>query len=201
VLPLPVALPSQAIFLMSYPVSLRPARTSDLSQIREIYAESVLNGVATYEIVVPSLNEMTDRFATITASGYPYLVATAQDAVLGYAYASAFRTRAAYRFMVEDSIYLAPQSRGMGVGRLMLDRLVADCTLLGFRQMVAVIGGAHPASIGVHRAAGFRHIGTMQGSGYKFGRWLDTVLMQLTLGEGAETAPQSGQYPDTLYGG
>jgi len=185
---------------MSDSVSLRPARTSDLSQIREIYAESVLNGVATYEIAVPSLNEMTDRFAAITANGYPYLVAATQDTVAGYAYASAFRTRAAYRFMVEDSIYLSPQSRGMGVGRLLLDRLVAECTLLGFRQMVAVIGGAQPASIGVHHAAGFRHIGTMQGSGYKFGRWLDTVLMQLALGEGSDATPQSGEYPDTLYG-
>jgi phosphinothricin acetyltransferase len=180
-------------------VSIRPARTSDLEAIQEIYAESVLNGVATYETIAPSLGEMTERFAAITANGYPYLVAVSAGNVTGYAYASAFRTRAAYRFMVEDSIYLSPQSRGMGTGRLLLDRLVAECTQLGFRQMVAVIGGAHPASVGVHRAAGFRNIGTMTGSGYKFGRWLDTIFMQLELGEGNRTTPAYGEYPDTLY--
>jgi L-amino acid N-acyltransferase YncA len=180
-------------------VSIRPARASDLEAIQKIYAESVLNGVATYETIAPSLAEMTERFAAITANGYPYLVAVTGGDVMGYAYASAFRTRAAYRFIVEDSIYLAPRSRGMGTGRLLLDRLVEECTTLGFRQMVAVIGGAHPASVGVHRAAGFRHIGTMTGSGYKFGRWLDTVLMQLALGEGSDATPQSGEYPDTLY--
>jgi phosphinothricin acetyltransferase len=180
--------------------ALRPAAKADIPAIQEIYAESVLNGVATYEIVPPTMAEMEERFRTITGNGYPYIVAESAGAVAGYAYASAFRTRAAYRFLVEDSIYIAPQHRGMGLGRLLLDRLLADCTALGFRQMVAVIGGAHPASIAVHRAAGFESCGRMAATGWKFGRWLDTELMQIALGEGAATSPQEGRYPDTLYG-
>ncbi len=127
---------------------LRPATLADIPAIQEIYAESVLNGVATYELVPPDRAEMEARFRTITGLGYPYIVGEEDGKIAGYAYASAFRTRAAYRFLVEDSIYIAPQFRGRGLGRMLLDRLVADCTALGFRQMVAVIGGAHPASIG-----------------------------------------------------
>ncbi|WP_377294424.1 GNAT family N-acetyltransferase [Rhizobium sp. SG2393] len=180
--------------------TIRDARPSDIPALTAIYRESVENGVATYEISAPDEAEMATRFATITGNGYPYIVATdADDTVLGYAYASAFRTRSAYRFLVEDSIYLGPQARGRGIGRALLDQLVARCTTLGFRQMVAVIGGAHPASIGVHRAAGFIDCGTMKGSGYKHGRWLDTVFMQLQLGDGHETHPEAGTYPDTLY--
>jgi len=180
---------------------IRNAIPDDLPSIQQIYAESVLNGVATYELVPPPLAEMTERYRTITGSGYPYIVGETGGTVAGYAYASAFRTRPAYRFLVEDSIYIDPQYRGMGLGRMLLDRLVAECTALGFRQMVAVIGGAHPASIAVHRAAGFHSTGTMPGSGWKFGRWLDTELMQLALGKGTQSAPQAGRYPDTLYGG
>ncbi len=180
-------------------LKLRPATVADIPAIQEIYAESVLNGVATYELVPPDGAEMEARFRTITGLGYPYIVGEEDEKIAGYAYASAFRTRAAYRFLVEDSIYIAPQFRGRGLGRMLLDRLVADCTALGFRQMVAVIGGAHPASIGVHRAAGFQSTGRMQATGWKFGRWLDTELMQLALGEGANAAPAANEYPDTLY--
>lgn len=169
---------------------IRSAEAGDLAAIADIYRESVLNGVASYEIEPPSLDEMRSRFAAITAAGYPYIVATdAGGDILGYAYASAFRTRPAYRWLVEDSIYLAPAARGRGIGKALLGELIERCTALGFRQMVAVIGGAHPASIAVHRSAGFEHGGVMKATGYKHGRWLDTTIMQLPLGEGASTDP------------
>ncbi|MCA1368928.1 N-acetyltransferase [Bradyrhizobium sp. BRP14] len=179
--------------------TLRDAVAADLPAITEIYRESVLNGVATYEVTPPSEAEMALRFSTITGNGYPYVVAVDErGAVLGYAYASAFRTRAAYRFLVEDSIYLAPEARGKGIGRALLEELIRRCTALGFRQMVAVIGGAHPSSIALHRALGFEHQGLMKATGFKHGRWLDTAIMQRPLGEGMETDPAEGVYPDTL---
>lgn len=181
-------------------LSLRDATLADLADITGIYRESVLNGVATYEIAPPSEAEMHDRFETIIGNGYPYVVAVdGAGAVIGYAYASAFRTRAAYRFLVEDSIYLAPKARGKGAGKALLAELVQRCTALGFRQMVAVIGGAHPASIAVHRSLGFEYQGTMKATGFKHGRWLDTALMQLALGEGQASDPPDDVYPDTLY--
>ena len=178
---------------------IRTADPSDIAAFTEIYRESVLNGVATYEIDPPSFDEMRGRFSTITDAGYPYIVAVEQTGlILGYAYASAFRTRPAYRWLVEDSIYLAPEARGRGVGKALLAELIQRCTELGFRQMVAVIGGAHPASIALHFAAGFEHGGQMKATGFKHGRWLDTVIMQLALGEGAESAPSLEQYPATI---
>ncbi|WP_457581664.1 N-acetyltransferase family protein [Ensifer canadensis] len=182
------------------PLALRDATVSDLSAITEIYRESVLNGVATYEIVPPSEAEMATRFSTIVSHGYPYIVAIdVAGMIVGYAYASAFRTRAAYRFLVEDSIYLAPSARGKGAGKMLLVELVERCTALGFRQMVAVIGGAHPASIAVHSSVGFEHQGLMKATGFKHGRWLDTAIMQLALGDGMKSDPPEGVYPDTLY--
>lgn len=184
------------------PLTLRDATPADLPVITEIYRESVLNGVATYEIEPPSQAEMTTRFSTIVDHGYPYIVATDEaGAIIGYAYASAFRTRAAYRFLVEDSIYLAPSARGRGAGKMLLMELVRRCAALGFRQMVAVIGGAHPASIAVHRSLGFEDQGLMKATGFKHGRWLDTAIMQLALGDGLESDPPQGVYPDTLYQG
>jgi phosphinothricin acetyltransferase len=181
---------------------LRDAVAADLPAITEIYRESVLNGVATYEVTPPSEAEMALRFSTITGNGYPYIAAVDErGAVLGYAYGSAFRTRTAYRFLVEDSIYLAPEARGKGMGRALLEELIRRCTALGFRQMVAVIGGAHPSSIALHRALGFEYQGLMKATGYKHGRWLDTAIMQRPLGEGTETDPVEGVYPDTLYRG
>jgi L-amino acid N-acyltransferase YncA len=181
---------------------LRNAALSDLPVITAIYRESVLNGVASYEMTPPDETEMASRFSAIVGNGYPYIAAVDADGVLlGYAYASAFRTRPAYRFLVEDSIYLAPETRGRGVGKALLAELISRCTALGFRQMVAVIGGAHPASVALHRAAGFEHGGLMKGTGFKHGRWLDTIIMQLPLGEGLTTAPEPGLYPDTLYRG
>jgi L-amino acid N-acyltransferase YncA len=180
--------------------TLRDTVAADLPAITEIYRDSVLNGVATYEVTPPTEAEMALRFAAITGNRYPYIVALDERGMLvGYAYASAFRTRTAYRFLVEDSIYLAPEMRGKGIGRALLQELVERCTALGFRQMVAVIGGAHPSSIALHTAVGFEHQGLMKATGFKHGRWLDTAIMQRPLGEGTATTPIEGVYPDTLY--
>jgi len=183
-------------------VHLRDIATSDLDAITAIYREAVLSGVASYEIAPPERQEMAARLAAVTGQGYPYLAAIDENGLLlGYAYASAFRTRPAYRWMVEDSIYLAPEARGKGVGKALLAELIARCTALGFRQMVAVIGGAHPASIALHRSLGFEETGLLKGTGYKHGRWLDTMLMQRQLGEGKDTDPDPSAYPGSLYKG
>ncbi|QQM30125.1 N-acetyltransferase [Martelella lutilitoris] len=170
-------------------VTIRPATAEDINAITEIYAESVLNGVASYELEPPTRAEMTARMETIAAGGFPYFAAVENDALLGYAYASAFRTRPAYRWLVENSVYLAPQARGRGVGKLLLLRLVEECEARGFRQMVAVIGGASPASMALHRSCGFADAGRLTGTGFKHGRWLDTVFMQRPLGAGNTTDP------------
>jgi L-amino acid N-acyltransferase YncA len=171
-------------------IRIRDAVPADLTVITEIYTESVLNGLATYELNPPSQDEMASRFANITGQNYPYIIAEdGNGKVLGYAYASAFRTRPAYRYLAEDSIYVAPDSRGMGVGGTLLDHLMSATASLGIRQMIAVIGGAAPASIAVHEKAGFKHVGRLPASGFKFGQWIDTVLMQIELGEGVDTIP------------
>lgn len=180
---------------------IRTADLGDIAAFTEIYRESVLNGVASYEVDPPSLDEMEVRFKAITGKGYPYIVAIEQTGlILGYAYASAFRTRPAYRWLVEDSVYLAPEARGKGVGKALLAELIRRSTELGFRQMVAVIGGAHPASIAVHSAAGFEHSGRMTATGFKHGCWLDTVFMQRALGEGAASDPALDAYPAAIKG-
>ncbi|MBB3456741.1 phosphinothricin acetyltransferase [Rhizobium sp. BK313] len=179
---------------------LRNATPADLPFITAIYRDSVLNGTASYEIIPPGEEEMAGRFQAIQDKGYPYIAAEDEGgAFLGYAYASAFRTRPAYRWMVEDSIYLAPGARGRGLGKALLATLVETCQTLGFRQMIAVIGGAHPASVALHSAAGFVETGLLKGTGYKHGRWLDTMLMQKALGEGAESDPDPSIYPGTLF--
>lgn len=178
---------------------IRDAVPADLPAITEIYAESVANGVATYELTAPSLAEMTARFEGITGNRYPYILAEEQGVILGYAYAGAFRTRPAYNWICEDSIYLSPAARGRGVGSALLAELIERCEALGFRQMIAVIGGAHPASVAVHAKAGFEHQGTLKATGYKHGRWLDTTFMERSLGEGASTDPDIEAYPGTLY--
>jgi L-amino acid N-acyltransferase YncA len=171
-------------------IRVRDAALTDVSVITEIYRESVLNGIGTYELEAPSETEMTSRFNTITSQNYPYLIAEDEKgAVLGYAYASPFRARPAYRYLAEDSIYVSTDARGMGVGAILLDALLSRTAELGIRQMVAVIGGANPASVALHEKAGFKHTGLMPASGFKFGKWVDTVLMQLELGEGADTIP------------
>ena len=173
-------------------IRIRDAAAGDLPIITEIYRESVLNGLATYELEPPSQNEMAARFNGIVGQNYPYIIAEDEAGkVLGYAYASPFRTRPAYRYLAEDSIYVSPESRGFGVGGTLLDALMSATASLGIRQMIAVIGGASPASIAVHEKAGFKHVGRMPASGFKFGKWVDTVLMQIELGEGASTIPSA----------
>ncbi|MHB0951629.1 MAG: GNAT family N-acetyltransferase [Allorhizobium sp.] len=182
--------------------ALRNAVSTDVPSIAEIYADAVLTGTASYELVPPGESEMMSRFGAITAQGYPYIAAVGPGGeFLGYAYASAFRTRPAYRWLVEDSIYLSREARGVGIGKALLLELVRRSTALGFRQMAAVIGGASPASVGLHRACGFEMAGKLTGTGFKHGKWLDTVLMQLALGEGDSTEPDETVYPGTLFTG
>ncbi|MBL0374049.1 N-acetyltransferase [Rhizobium sp. KVB221] len=171
-------------------IRIRNAAISDVSVVTEIYRESVLNGIGTYELEPPSEIEMTSRFNAVTGQNYPYLIAEDENgSILGYAYASPFRTRPAYRYLAENSVYVSPEARGMGVGLTLLEALLSRTAELGIRQMVAVIGGANPASIALHEKAGFKHTGRMPSTGFKFGKWVDTVLMQIELGEGADTIP------------
>jgi phosphinothricin acetyltransferase len=183
-------------------VTTRPATLTDIGCITEIYADAVLNGTASYELEPPTPGDMAERFETLRSNGYPYIVAQDDEGtVLGYAYASAFRTRPAYRFIVEDSIYVAPQAKGRGVGRLLLEALIEAVAALGFRQVIAVIGDgtAASASVKLHEKIGFQHSGRLEGSGYKHGRWLDTVFMQLELNGGAKAAPDPQSWPERKF--
>ncbi|RTL39364.1 MAG: N-acetyltransferase family protein [Burkholderiales bacterium] len=172
------------------PLTLRPSTEADLPAIQAIYAHAVEHGTGTFETEVPSLEEMGRRRVEVLSRNLPWLVADRGGVILGYAYANYFRPRLAYRFCVEDSIYLAPTAQGQGVGRLLLAELIARCEAAGSRQMLAVIGdGQNAGSIGVHTALGFEHTGVLKSAGWKFGRWLDVVLMQRTLGPGDSGAP------------
>jgi phosphinothricin acetyltransferase len=147
-------------------------------------------GTASFEIEPPGEQEMTDRFHALVDGGFPYLVAEIGNAVCGYAYAGPYRARIAYRYTLENSVYVAPDWHRQGVGRALMDELVSQASALGFRQMIAVIGDSEQiASIALHRATGFEMVGTFASVGFKFGRWLDTVLMQRPLGGGAATLP------------
>jgi phosphinothricin acetyltransferase len=173
---------------------VRPSTPADLAAIQAIYAHAVLHGTGTFEIEPPPLQEMARRRDELLARGLPWLVAQADGAVLGYAYAAPFRPRPAYRFSLEDSIYLAPQAQGRGIGRLLLAELLARCQATGARQMLAVIGDSgNQASVALHRALGFRPAGTLQSVGWKFGRWLDVVLMQRALGPGDQRPAAEAQ--------
>jgi L-amino acid N-acyltransferase YncA len=168
------------------PLLIRPSTEADLPAITAVYAHAVLHGTGTFELSPPDLTEMARRRSDTLDKGLPWLVAQSGDRVLGYAYANHFRPRPAYRFCVEDSIYLHQDARGLGVGRLLLTELVSRCEAAGARQMLAVIGdAANLGSIGVHAALGFEHCGLFKAAGWKFDRWLDVVLMQRTLGSGA----------------
>jgi len=169
---------------------IRPATEADLPSVTRIYEHAVLHGTATFELIPPDLAEMTRRFKALADGGFPYLVAVLEDRVAGYAYAGPYRPRPAYRFTVENSVYLQPAIHRRGIGLQLMVRLIAECEARGYRQMIAVIGdSANAGSIGVHTRAGFGMIGTHPCVGLKFGRWLDTVMMQLALGEGATTVP------------
>ena len=169
---------------------IRAALPHDLAVITGIYDHAVRHGTASFELQPPDQKEMTRRYDALLAGGYPYLVAEIEGAIAGYAYAGPYRARPAYHWSVEDSIYVAPRSHRRGVGRALIERLIADAAAAGFRQMIAVIGdSANAGSIELHRGAGFRMVGTFDNVGFKFGRWLDSVLMQRPLGAGATTAP------------
>lgn len=173
------------------PLSIRPSQEADLPAIQAIYAQAVLHGTGTFETEVPELSEMARRRAEVLGRALPWLVAERDGQVLGYAYANYFRPRLAYRFCLEDSIYLHPDAQGQGVGRLLLAELIARCEAAGARQMLAVIGDSgNKGSIGVHTALGFQHTGVLKSSGWKFGRWLDVVLMQRPLGQGDQSSPE-----------
>ena len=170
--------------------SIRPAAPADIAAITRIYAEAVRHGTASFELEPPDETEMAGRFRSLLDGGYPYLAAEIDGTVVGYAYAGPYRPRPAYRFSVENSIYIDPSAQRRGIGRALLERLIADATGLGFRQMIAVIGdSSQTPSIELHRALGFRLIGAIENVGFKFDRWLDTVLMQRALGPGATTKP------------
>jgi phosphinothricin acetyltransferase len=180
-------------------VVVRDSRDDDLPAIEAIYAYHVSHGLASFEEVPPSLAELRRRREEILAKGLPYIVAAeaaaegggAGGAVLGYAYASAYRTRTAYRYTLEDSVYVRPGLAGRGIGRALLAALIDRCAAAGYRQMVAVIGdSANAASIGLHAALGFREVGVLRSIGFKLGRWVDSVLMQRPLGPGDATLPE-----------
>jgi len=169
---------------------VRPSLDADLPAIAAIYAHAVVHGTASFELEPPGEAEMARRRAAILEGGFPYIVAEIDGAVAAYAYAGPYRPRPAYRFTVEDSIYVAPDRQGRGVGRALLAALIETCEGAGFRQMVAVIGdSASRGSIRLHEAMGFRRSGLLEAIGWKHGRWLDGVLMQRVLGEGADAPP------------
>jgi L-amino acid N-acyltransferase YncA len=166
-------------------VSVRDATAQDIAAIQAIYAHHVLHGLASFEEIPPDVAEMRSRYEAIVGSGKPYLVAEVDGRVVGYGYASAYRTRSAYRYTLENSIYVDERARGKGVGSALLDALIARCRKGPWRQMLAVIGdSANAASIGVHRKAGFRQVGLFERVGFKHGRWVDSVVMQLELSPG-----------------
>ena len=170
---------------------IRPSTPADLTEITRIYGHAVRHGTGTFELDVPDEAEMAKRRDGVLANGLPWLIAERDGRVLGYAYANHFRPRRAYRFCLEDSIYLDESARGQGVGRALLAELLAQCEARGARQMLAVIGdSANAGSVGVHRACGFEDVGVFKSAGWKFGRWLDVVLMQKALGEGGATEPR-----------
>jgi L-amino acid N-acyltransferase YncA len=170
---------------------VRDASDDDMPTIHGIYSHHVRTGLGSFEEVPPDLEEMRRRRAAILADKLPYLVAEIDGRVQGYAYAGKFRPRSAYRFSVEDSIYVAPEAGRRGLGRALLAELIERCTRDGYRQMIAVIGdSANHGSIGVHAAAGFAEVARLPAIGFKFGRWVDSVMMQRPLGPGQTTLPE-----------
>jgi L-amino acid N-acyltransferase YncA len=163
-------------------VVVRPCEIRDVEAVAAIYAHHVLHGVATFEIQPPGAGEMERRLRALIDRGYPYLVAESEGEVLGYAYAGPYRPRPAYRFTVENSVYVRSDALGRGTGRMLMQALIAECVARGLRQMIAVIGdSSNVASIGLHESLGFNVVGILRSVGFKFGRWLDSVLMQREL--------------------
>lgn len=172
-------------------LTIRPVSPDDVPAIHAIYSESVLTYTASWELTPPTIEEMHGRMQAVVDQGYPYFVGLLEQKLVGYTYASAYRPRPGYRFTVENSIYVDPHYRQRGIARQLMSALIDACTQKGFRQMIAVIGDSdNLASITLHHGLGFERVGILPNIGYKFGRWLDGVLMQRTLGDGANTLPE-----------
>ena len=185
-----LALPSQNRADLLPPPIIRPSAAPDIAAAQRIYAHHVLHGLASFEVEPPSVAEMARRRQVVLDGGYPYLVAECGGEVVGYAYAGAYRTRPAYRYTAENSVYIRHDCVGQGIGRALLSELIPLCEKAGLRQLIAVIGdSANTASIELHRRAGFVEIGTIRAAGWKFGRWVDSVLMQRSLGPGDTALP------------
>jgi phosphinothricin acetyltransferase len=172
-------------------VQVRPATPDDIPPIHAIYSHHVLKGLASFEEEPPPPEELRRRYEEITGRGLPYLVADFGGTIAGYGYCALYRTRSAYRYALEDSVYVRPDAQGRGVGTALLSELIQRCEALGYRQLIAVIGdSAHAASIGLHANLGFLRVGTLRSVGFKFGRWVDSVIMQRALGPGDGTRPE-----------
>lgn len=172
-------------------VTVRDATEADMAGVRAIYVEAVLHGLASFEEVPPSLDDMLARRAKVLGQGLPWLVAEMGGRIAGYAYASSYRERSGYRYTIEDSVYVATDMQGRGVGRALLAALLARCNVGPWRQMIAVIGDSeNRGSIALHESLGFRMVGTLQAVGFKLGRWVDSIYMQIPLGEGGDTLPE-----------
>jgi phosphinothricin acetyltransferase len=170
---------------------IRPAIDADIGAITAIYAHHVLHGTGTFETTPPNEEDMAGRRRDVLAKGLPYLVVEDASGVLGFAYCNWFKPRPAYRFSAEDSIYLAPDAQGLGLGRLLLTELMAQAERAGVRKLIAVIGdSANNGSIGLHKACGFTHVGILSACGWKFDRWLDVVMMERSIGLGSSAAPE-----------
>jgi len=177
-------------------LAIRDATPGDMGAVQRIYAHHVENGTATFEEAAPSVQEMRARLDHITSQGLPYLVAEQDGVIAGYCYAGQYRQRVAYRYTLENSIYLDPDQAGKGVGKALLAALIRRCEQGPWRQMVAVIAGQdNKASVALHRSAGFSHVGIQPATGYKFGQWIDVVFMQRALGDGAGTQPEPWMPP------
>ena len=175
---------------MGEEVRLRPAVAGDIGAIHGIYSHHVLKGLASFEEAPPTPDELLRRHGEVTGQGLPYIVAEIGGAIAGYGYCALYRTRSAYRYSLEDSIYVRHDMHGRGVGSALLAELIRRCEALGYRQIVAVIGdSAHAASIRLHASLGFLRVGTLRSVGFKFGRWVDSVIMQRPLGPGDSTSP------------
>src|SRR5262245_15570987 len=174
-------------------LSIRPAIDRDVPHVADIYAHYVVTGLASFEVTPPDAGEIARRRAAVLARGLPFLVAETDDRIVGYAYAAPYRSRPAYCYTLEDSVYVHRDFAGRGIGRRLLDQLVAECAASGYRQIIAVIGdSANRGSIRLHEVCGFKRAGLLPSVVFKFGRWVDSVLMQRPLGPGAETLPHSG---------
>ena len=187
---------------MGNPPLIREMSDQDTKAVTEIQAQAVLEGVANFDLIPLNELQMAEKIAAMRNNQHPHYVAEVDGVVAGFAYATPYRTRPAYRWAVENSIYVSPLYQERGIGSALLSTIIDRATELGFRQMVAIIGDTgNTASIALHRKHGFEMTGTLYNVGFKHGRWLDTVIMQLTLGDGAEKLPSEDTYPGTLFQG